>query len=93
MDSWIPGAEGFPACGALWRPVAACGTGVVALEQRTLDLEACILDFEGDLYGQQVRLEFVGRLRDEEKYDSVEALLEQIDRDVEQTKAILGAAQ
>ncbi|MDA1349319.1 MAG: bifunctional riboflavin kinase/FAD synthetase [Chloroflexi bacterium] len=53
-------------------------------------IEACILDFEGDLYGQQVRLEFVGRLRDEEKYDSVEALLEQIDRDVEQTRAILG---
>jgi riboflavin kinase/FMN adenylyltransferase len=56
-------------------------------------IEACIMDFEGDLYGQQVRLEFVGRLRDEEKYDSVEALLEQIDRDVEQTRAILGAAQ
>ena len=53
-------------------------------------VEAFILDFDGDLYGREVRLEFVKRLRDEEKYDAVEALLEQIDRDVDQTRAVLG---
>ena len=53
-------------------------------------VEAFILDFEGDLYGKEVRLEFVERLRDEEKYDSVEALLEQIDLDVARTRDILG---
>ena len=53
-------------------------------------VEAFILDFDGDLYGREVRLEFVKRLRNEEKFDSVEALLEQIDRDVDQTRAVLG---
>ena len=53
-------------------------------------IEAFILDFDGDLYGREVRLEFVKRLRDEEKFDSVEALLEQIDLDVDQTRAVLG---
>ena len=53
-------------------------------------VEAFVLDFEADLYGREVRLEFVERLRDEEKYDSVEALLEQIDLDVARTRDILG---
>ena len=53
-------------------------------------VEAFVLDFEGDLYGREVRLEFVERLRDEEKYDSVEALLQQIDLDVARTRDILG---
>jgi riboflavin kinase/FMN adenylyltransferase len=39
-----------------------------------------------------MRLEFIARLRDELKYDSVEALIQQIHRDVEQTRQILGTA-
>ena len=56
-------------------------------------MEAFILDFDGDLYRKDIRLEFVERLRDEERYDSVEALREQIGRDVDQTRAALTAAQ
>ena len=56
-------------------------------------VEAFVLDFDGDLYGRDIRLEFVERLRDEEKYDSVEALLEQIDLDVARTRGILGQAR
>ncbi|MCI0439263.1 MAG: bifunctional riboflavin kinase/FAD synthetase [Chloroflexi bacterium] len=52
-------------------------------------IEAYILDFSGDLYGKTLRLEFVERLRDELKFDSIEALLKQIERDVQQTRAIL----
>ncbi|MGH2543025.1 MAG: riboflavin kinase, partial [Ardenticatenaceae bacterium] len=52
-------------------------------------IEAYLLDFSGNLYGKKLRLEFVERLRDELRFDSVEALLEQIDRDVQQTRAIL----
>ena len=55
-------------------------------------IEAFVLDYEGDLYGRQVRLEFVRRLRDELKYDTVEALQEQVDKDVQETRAVLGAA-
>lgn len=53
-------------------------------------LEAFLLDFCGDLYGQEARVSFVSRLRDEERYDSVESLLEQMARDVEATRAALG---
>jgi len=54
-----------------------------------LTVEAYILDFDGDLYNEKVTLEFVKRLRDEEKYNSVEELIDQIKKDVDQTRAIL----
>jgi riboflavin kinase / FMN adenylyltransferase len=53
------------------------------------NVEAHLLDFEREVYGQDVRLEFVARLRDELKFDSVDMLVEQIWRDVEQTRRIL----
>lgn len=52
-------------------------------------VEAYLLDFDGDIYGQELELEFIARLRDEMKFPSVEALVEQIWRDVEQTRKIL----
>ena len=55
-------------------------------------IESFLLDFEGDLYGHEVRLEFVQRLRDELKYTSVEALVEQIDKDADQTRTVLQAS-
>jgi riboflavin kinase/FMN adenylyltransferase len=54
-------------------------------------LEAHLLDFDGDLYGQPAKVRFVERLRGEERFDSVEALVDQIERDVEQTRKVLGA--
>ncbi|MEW6154906.1 MAG: bifunctional riboflavin kinase/FAD synthetase [Actinomycetota bacterium] len=55
-------------------------------------VEAHLLDFDGDLYGEAARLRFVARLRDEERYGSVDALVEQVGRDVAATRAVLGAA-
>ncbi len=49
-------------------------------------IEAHLLDFHQDLYGQAVKLEFIEYLRPEEKYGSVEALLEQIQKDIAQTR-------
>jgi riboflavin kinase/FMN adenylyltransferase len=54
-------------------------------------IEAHLLDFKRDLYGQEVRLEFIEYLRPEEKYTSVQALRDQIQKDVEQTRAKLAA--
>ena len=54
-------------------------------------IEAFILDFSDEIYGQSLRLEFVERLRPEEKFESVEALVSQIGRDVEQTRELLAA--
>ena len=54
-------------------------------------LEAYLLDFEGDLYGDHARVSFARRLRDEERFDSVDDLIEQMGRDVEATRAALGS--
>ena len=47
-------------------------------------IEAYLLDFDGDLYGQPLRLEFLKRLRGERRFDTVEALVEQMRRDVDE---------
>lgn len=56
-----------------------------------LTVEAHLLDFAEDLYGQRVRLELVARLRDEQRYDGVEGLLAQIRRDIEQTRNLVAS--
>jgi riboflavin kinase/FMN adenylyltransferase len=53
-------------------------------------IEAHLLDFRGDLYGQDVKLEFVEYLRPEEKYGSIVELMEQIRKDIAQTRKIIG---
>lgn len=55
-------------------------------------VEAHILDFNRDLYGETLTLEFVTRLRDEARFASVDALLKQIHVDIEQTRAIIQAS-
>jgi riboflavin kinase/FMN adenylyltransferase len=55
-------------------------------------VEAYILDFNGDLYGQAVELEFVKRLRGEVKFDGVNPLIEQMHRDVSEARDILSNA-
>jgi riboflavin kinase/FMN adenylyltransferase len=51
-------------------------------------VEAYLLDFEGDLYGAPLRLEFVARLRGERRFPSVDALVEQMGRDVDRTREL-----
>jgi riboflavin kinase / FMN adenylyltransferase len=53
-------------------------------------VEAFVLDFHGDLYGESVSLDFVERLRATERYTTSGALVEQIGRDVERTRELLG---
>jgi riboflavin kinase/FMN adenylyltransferase len=55
-------------------------------------LEAHLLDFEGDLYGSRVRLEFHGRVRGEQHFDGAEALVARIRQDVAEARALLSAA-
>ncbi len=52
-------------------------------------LEPHFFDFEGDLYGQTIEIEFHAFLRDEEKFDSLEALTLQIERDCERAREVL----
>ena len=53
-----------------------------------IQIEAYLLDFDGDLYGTQLRVEFWRRLRDELRFGSVDELVEQIGEDVEATRAL-----
>ena len=59
---------------------------------RVQTVEAFVIDEGGNFYGRRVGLDFVERLRDTERFDSVEALIAQIDDDVARTRAVLGSA-
>jgi riboflavin kinase/FMN adenylyltransferase len=51
-------------------------------------IEAFLIDWSGDLYGQRIRIEFLRRLRGERRFESVEGLIEQMGRDVDQARGL-----
>jgi riboflavin kinase/FMN adenylyltransferase len=52
-------------------------------------LEVHLFDFAGDLYGRAIEVEFVAKLRDEVKFDSLDAMIAQMQRDAVQARALL----
>ncbi|MCW2541226.1 MAG: riboflavin kinase / adenylyltransferase [Frankiales bacterium] len=71
--------------------VAAISVGTnPTFDGRHRSVEAYLLDFEGDLYGQNLGIEFVERLRGMDKFESIDELVVQMAKDVEQTRALLG---
>ena len=55
-----------------------------------VNIEAYLLDFSDEIYGETLRLEFWERLRDEQRFDSVDALVAQIQADVDETRRVIG---
>jgi riboflavin kinase/FMN adenylyltransferase len=55
-------------------------------------LEVFLLGFDGDLYGREIAVEFIGYIRGDAKFDSMEALKAQIGRDCAEAQAIVDAA-
>jgi riboflavin kinase / FMN adenylyltransferase len=55
-------------------------------------LEAHLFDFDGDLYGRRIEIEFVARLRDEQTFSNLPALVAQMHRDAVQARALLDAS-
>jgi riboflavin kinase/FMN adenylyltransferase len=55
-------------------------------------LEAHLFEFDGDLYGRRIEIEFVAKLRDEAKFADLDAMVRQIDRDAAQAREILASA-
>jgi riboflavin kinase/FMN adenylyltransferase len=53
-------------------------------------VEAYVIDFDQSLYGEPVEIDFIHRLRDELKFDAVDALVEQMHKDVEEGRRVLG---
>ena len=82
--------HGVYACLASGRP-AAVSIGVRPTFQtgRGELIEAYLLDFEGDLYGSELCLDFLARLRGERRFDTPDALVEQMRRDVERTRELV----
>jgi riboflavin kinase / FMN adenylyltransferase len=58
-------------------------------QEPTPHLEAHLLDFDEDLYGQEVALEFIQRLRDEQRFPNPQALVTQINKDIKQGRLVL----
>jgi riboflavin kinase/FMN adenylyltransferase len=82
---WFVGADGVERMAAL-----SLGRRPTFYDDQPFSLlEAYVLDFDGDLYDQDVEVRFVQRLRGEEKFDGVDALVDQIRGDVAATRAVL----
>ncbi len=84
----VHGIRGLPAAAS----VASLGTrptvgGTVPL------LEVHVFDFAGDLYGREIEVEFVAKLREEECFANLDALVVQMHRDAAQARTILGARE
>jgi len=72
------------------RPAAiSVGTRPTFYEDGDVLVEAYVLDFDGDLYGQRVKVRFREWVRGQERFDSTEALVEQMNADVKATRRIL----
>jgi riboflavin kinase/FMN adenylyltransferase len=93
-EKMIP-AKGIYACWAYLngqKHLAAINIGTnptFTPDKETLNVEVHLLDFRREIYGEDVQLEFVARLRDELRFESVETLLEQIWKDIELTRKVL----
>ena len=81
--TWVHGVTPAP-----WPSVSSFGTRPTVNGVEPL-LEAHLFDFDGDLYGQRIEVEFVARLRDEEKFDGLPALVAQMQIDDQQARDIL----
>jgi len=89
-DGMVCPGHGVYACLAAGRP-AAVNVGVRPTFEtgRGVLVEAFLIDWEGDLYGQELSLEFLRRLRGERRFASAGALVEQMARDVDDARAAL----
>ena len=92
-QSAVMGVFAVRVSGVGWGPLAA----VASVGTRpTFDgtnplLEVHIFDFDDDIYGENINVDFVARLRSEEKFDDVNELIEQMNRDSAQARKILAA--
>ena len=87
-DAYVHPGHGVYAAFANGRP-AAVNVGVRPTFDtgRGLLVEAHLIDIDGDLYGQTLRIAFVERMRGEKRFETVDELVEQMNRDVEQAAA------
>ena len=73
--------------GSSYAAVTNVGTRPTVNNGSDLTVESWMLDFDGDLYGQSIRVEFYKRLRDEIRFDSLDALKAEIQRNADDARA------
>jgi riboflavin kinase / FMN adenylyltransferase len=92
----IQPGHGIYAARASWGEEARCAAVNVGVRPTfktdlVVLVEAYLLDWSGDVYGEQMTIEFLARLRGERRFDSADALIEQMHRDVEEARAVYAA--
>jgi riboflavin kinase/FMN adenylyltransferase len=78
--AWINGQKYAAATNVGYRPT---------VNGNSLSVEAHLLEFDGEIYGQDIALDFVNRIRDEKKFSGLDALVTQIKADIEQVRRTL----
>jgi len=81
--TWVHGVTDKPIAS-----VSSVGTRPTVNGREPL-LEAHLFDFDGDLYGKTICVEFIQKLRDEQKYDDLDSMVMQIHQDAKQARAVL----
>ena len=77
--------------GRMFPAMTNVGTRPTLNNGRDVTIETHIFDFEGDLYGQLLTLQFVDRLRDEQRFETLAALVHQLNVDARQARRLLAA--
>lgn len=92
-DAFVCPGHGVYACLADGRPAAVnIGVRPTFITGRGELIEAYIIDFDADIYGHELRLDFLARLRGERRFQSAGDLVEQMRRDVERAREITAAS-
>jgi riboflavin kinase / FMN adenylyltransferase len=81
---------GLGECECSWPGVASLGVRPTVNQVAQPLLEVHLFDFDGDLYGQRMAVEFVAKLRDEQKFDGLDALKAQMALDSRKARELLG---
>ena len=74
----------------LYNGMLSIGFNPTVTDKKELRIEANLFDFDKDIYGDTLEIFFVKKLREEQKFDSLEALKEQLHRDKEETLSVIG---
>jgi len=95
-QSLIQPGHGIYAARATWGEEVRCAAVNVGVRPTfktdlVVLVEAYLLDWSGELYGEQLTIEFLARLRGERRFDSADALIAQMHRDVEDARRVYGA--
>ncbi len=73
--------------GCTYRSITNIGKNPTFDDVSGINVETNVFDFSGDLYGEEIKVTFIDKLRDEQKFSSVNELIDQIKKDIERRKS------